>query len=409
MAILAVNAGSSSLKFALYPLSEITDLGQALLSGVIEGLEASGPLQLRFQVRENQIPKIAGQTVSRSISLHDQSPPFDQALQVLKTVFNESLGNAHLAAVAHRVVHGGVWYRDAVEVTTDVFEKLQTLNALAPLHQPHNLQGIKSFQAAFPQVTQIACFDTAFHASLPAKEYLFALPTAYADKGIRRYGFHGLSYEYLRSQLRRLTARAEGKVVMAHLGNGASMCAMYQGNSVATTMGFSAVEGLMMGTRSGSIDPGVLLHLLDEGMSAAALTSLLYKQSGLLGVSGLAADMRTLRKSQQDSAKLAIDVFTHRVVRETGAMTACLQGMDVLVFTGGIGEHDAQLRRDVCHRLGYLHLLIDEEKNEQAIGDQIARIDAKESKVEVWVIPTDEGRMAALSARTLVQANHQSA
>jgi acetate kinase len=232
---------------------------------------------------------------------------------------------------------------------------------------------------------------------------------AYAEQGIRRYGFHGLSYEYLRSQLRRLTPHAQHKVVMAHLGNGASLCAMHQGNSVATTMGFSAVEGLMMGTRSGAIDPGVLLHLLEEGHSAADLTQLLYKKSGLLGISGLAADMRTLRKSQQASARLAIDMFTHRVVREAGAMTACLQGLDVLVFTGGIGEHDALLRRDVCSCLSYLNIVMDEEKNTQATGEQIMRIDAVGSRVEVWVIPTDEGRMAALSACNLLQAKHQSA
>ena len=405
MSILAVNAGSSSLKFALYPPAGVSELQDPVLSGVIEGLEANAALRLRYQKQTDTQAGAVSPTVTTSIELKPDTSAFEAALQALKILVNECLNGQQLIAVAHRVVHGGVWYREAVRVDAQVFQRLESLNALAPLHQPHNLQGIKSFQAVYGQVPQIACFDTAFHASLPKEEYLFALPSTFADQGIRRYGFHGLSYEYLRAQLRLLSARAEQRVVMAHLGNGASLCGMYAGESKATTMGFSAVEGLMMGTRSGSLDPGVLLHLLAQGQSAADLTRLLYKQSGLLGVSGVAADMRTLRASDQANAQLAIQMFTHRVVREMGAMTACLQGLDILVFTGGIGEHDAQLRLDVCQRLTYLGLALDVEKNSRAVGDQTMRIDAQDSKVEIWVIPTDEGRMAALSARAVLQAS----
>jgi len=404
MSILAVNAGSSSLKFALYPPAGVSELQDPVLSGVIEGLEANEPLRLRYTTLSDAKSSAVSQSVTTSIDLKPNTSAFEAALQALKTLVTTNLGSNALTAVAHRVVHGGIWYREAVRVDEQVFQRLESLNALAPLHQPHNLQGIKSFQAVYSRVPQIACFDTAFHASLPNEEYLFALPSSYADQGIRRYGFHGLSYEYLRAQLRRLSTRAEQRVVMAHLGNGASLCGMYAGESKATTMGFSAVEGSMMGTRSGSMDPGVLLHLLAQGQTAADLTRLLYKQSGLLGVSGVAADMRTLRSSDQDSAKLAIGMFTHRVVRESGAIAACLQGIDVLVFTGGIGEHDAQLRHDVCQRLSYLGLAVDAEKNRLATGDQAMRIDAQDSRVEIWVIPTDEGRMAALSARAVLQA-----
>ena len=373
MDILAVNAGSSSLKYALYAQVDGGELQAPVVSGNFEGLEAN-----------------------------QDNDSFLNALQELAATVALQLQGRPLAAVAHRVVHGGAWYREAVLVTPPVFQRLETLSGLAPLHQPHNLQGISRFQALYPPVPQIACFDTAFHAHLPAEEYLFALPPSYNEQGIRRYGFHGLSYAYVQTQLQQRSQRAHQRVVMAHLGNGASLCAMHEGQSIATTMGFSAVEGLMMGTRSGSIDPGGLLHLLGQGMDSEALTKLLYKQSGLWGVSGVAADMRSLRASANPQAKLAIDMFTHRIVRETGAMTACLQGLDVLAFSGGIGEHDAVLRQAVCRRLHYLGVSLDEHKNLQADGQQAVRIDQGTGSVEVWVIPTDEGRMAALSARDVL-------
>ncbi len=395
MGLLAVNAGSSSLKFALYTNLGMDDMAAPMLSGNIEGLEAqSARMSYRLANGQLQVMQLEGQA---GFSL------FQTALQALSDLVSNCLTGRPLLAVAHRVVHGGEWYRASVLVDEPVMARLQSLSALAPLHQPHNLEGIRRFQAQYPGVPQVACFDTAFHAHLPPEEYLFALPESIAQQGVRRYGFHGLSYQYLQTQLRQRSQRAEQRVVMAHLGNGASLCAMKAGQSLATTMGFSALEGLMMGTRSGAIDPGVLLYLLDHGMSSQEITTLLYKHSGLLGVSGIAADMRTLRASQAPKAQLAINMFTHRVVREIGAMTACLQGLDVLVFTGGIGEHDVQLRQDVCSQLGYLGVEIKTLQNAKATGSELMRIDATSSRVEVWVIPTDEGRMAAKSAWRLLQ------
>ena len=406
MSILAVNAGSSTLKFALYPPQADGHVGLALISGSIEGLEQGGRPRLSYRTRlaHTTQPSALGPSQFHPIASTWDGDPFTPALAALQGLLHEQLDGQDLQAIAHRVVHGGVWYRQAVLVDELVMSRLETLYALAPLHQPHNLEGIRSLQRVYAHVPQIACFDTAFHADLPEPEHLFALPQHLSAQGIRRYGFHGLSYQYLQSQLRRLSTRAEDRVVMAHLGNGASLCAMHQGRSRATTMGFSALEGLMMGTRSGAIDPGVLLHLLDQGMSPRELGKLLYKECGLLGVSGLAADMRTLRASQLPDAKRAIDLFTHRVVRETGAMTACLQGLDLLAFTGGIGEHDALLRQEVCERLGYLGVALDIQKNQRADGSAAARLDAPGSRVEVWVVPTDEGRMAAQSALDILRS-----
>lgn len=408
MGILAVNAGSSSLKFALYPQSGLNTMASPVLTGHIEGLEATTSVSMRYSVADGGT---LGEAQVQALPVSAEGSTFQVALDALSVLVKKSLSDRPLMAVAHRVVHGGEWYRASVLVDEVVFQRLAGLSELAPLHQPHNLEGIRRFQSLYPNVPQVACFDTAFHASLPAQEYLFALPQAISQQGIRRYGFHGLSYQYLQSQLRLRSQRAEQRVVMAHLGNGASLCAMQAGQSVATTMGFSALEGLMMGTRSGAIDPGVLLYLMDHGMSSAELSHLLYKQSGLLGVSGVAADMRSLRSSQDPQAQLAINMFTHRVVREAGAMTACVKGLDVLVFTGGIGEHDAVLRQEVAQQLAYLGLHIDEHQNAKATGSEMLRIDAPGSQVEVWVIPTDEGRMAAQSALALVQtsASHQSA
>ena len=222
------------------------------------------------------------------------------------------------------------------------------------------------------------------------------------QQGVRRYGFHGLSYQFIMGELQRRSLRAQGRVLMAHLGNGASLCAAQNGLSIATTMGFSALDGLMMGTRSGNLDPGVLLYLMAQGWSQAQMETLLYKQSGLLGVSGISADMRTLRQSSSDKARFAIDLFTHRIVRETGAMVACLQGLDVLAFSGGIGEHDAKLRQQVCEQLRWLGLQVDHALNQSAHGDRSIAIHQASSAIEVWVIPTDEGRVAAQQALAMV-------
>ena len=245
---------------------------------------------------------------------------------------------------------------------------------------------------------QIACFDTAFHADAPLINLEFALPQALTASGIRRYGFHGLSYQYIMSVLMQHSQRARGRVLMAHLGNGASLCAAFNGHSIASTMGFSALDGLMMGTRSGSLDPGVLLYLLEQGYDRDQLVHLLYSESGLLGVSGLSADMRALRQSESVAAEHAIDLFTQRIIRESGAMMTCMQGLDVIAFSGGIGEHDKILRSEVGMALSWLGVEIDEKQNAMALGDAILPIHASDSRVEVWVVPTDEGKVAAREA-----------
>ena len=393
MAILAVNAGSSTLKFSVHPLES----GQVLppvLSGTIQGLEPGGQPAMGWTQ--------GNQTHRRTLPLPPGNP-FDLALDSLHQLLDEVPTLPPLLAVSHRVVHGGQAFRSSVVVTPEILATLEDLNSLAPLHQPHNLAGIRAFRKAFATLPQVACFDTAFHATLPALEYTFALPQALSAEGVRRYGFHGLSYQSVMGTLRQATARADGRTLMAHLGNGASMCAAVKGRSVATTMGFSALEGLMMGSRCGSIDPGVLLYLLEQGWSHDRIETLLYRQSGLLGVSGVAADMRTLRADASPSAQFAIDLFTHCIVRNAGALTASMAGIDLLAFTGGIGENDAVLRAQVCQRLGYLGVRIDEARNLANDARAAARpIHAPDSQVEVWVAPTDEGQVAASEAAALI-------
>ena len=391
-AILSVNAGSSSLKFAVYPVSS-GQVGSALLIGNFEGLEPGGQPVLSWTAAEQK---------HREALSASAADPFDAALHRLQQVLKDFPGLPPLEAVAHRVVHGGEAYTQPVPVTPEVLTQLARLSSLAPLHQPHNLAGIHAFAKAFPALPQIACFDTAFHATVPALHSSFALPERLRSQGVRRYGFHGLSYQFIMGELQRRSARANGRVLMAHLGNGASLCAAQGGQSLATTMGFSALDGLMMGTRSGNLDPGVLLYLMEQGWGHAQIEKLLYKQSGLLGVSGISADMRTLHQSDSASARFAIDLFAHRVVREAGAMTACLQGLDVIAFSGGIGEHDAALRQQVCAQLGWLGVQSDEALNQAATGESAMAIHRPGSAVEVWVIPTDEGRVAAEQALGLI-------
>ena len=397
MAILAVNAGSSSLKFSLHPYEG----GQVLphtVSGNFEGLEPGGQPILGW--------KHQGKKHKETIVVPAGGAPFQVALARLRSLVQELTQAQGLDAVAHRVVHGGGVFSASVRVTDAVLEQLARFNSLAPLHQPHNLEGIRQFRQAFAQVPQIACFDTAFHAQMPEVDYAFALPKALQEEGVRRYGFHGLSYQYIMSVLEQETIRGRGRVVMAHLGNGASLCAAVGGVSVATTMGFSALDGLMMGTRSGSLDAGVLLYLLEQGWDAKRIEKLLYKESGLLGVSGISADMRTLRgEAAQGNADAtrAIDQFTHRVIRETGALTACLGGLDLIAFSGGIGENDAVLREQVCERLAWTGLRIDPQRNLQADGKHAWAVHAPDSRIEIWVIPTDEGRVAAREAAALLR------
>ncbi len=393
MSILSVNAGSSSLKFALYPIQGAA-IGEAEVTGNIEGLEPLGQPRISFCV--------AGQSQANAVEVPPAQDVFDAALDALQALLTSRFAHLCVQAIAHRVVHGGAFFRSSVRVTPEVLAQLATLHALAPLHQPHNLAGIAAFAASFQDVPQVACFDTAFHRTLSPLETTFAIDRQLTAQGVRRYGFHGLSYQYVSQVLQRDVPRAAGRTVMAHLGNGASVCATTHHQSRATTMGFSALDGLMMGTRSGALDPGVLLYLMEQGWSHDAIQTLLYKQSGLLGVSGESADMRTLRASGSESARFATDLFAHRVVREVGALSACIGGLDVLAFTGGIGEHDALLRQQVGHALNYLGVDIDAARNAQATGDRVTSIHTDNSAIEVWVIPTDEGRVAAQDALAFV-------
>lgn len=391
MAILAVNAGSSTLKFSLHPRHGALAL-PSVLSGNIQGLEPGGLPEMGWSFN--------GVSHKQALVAGDGSP-FARALVALRSLLATEPGVPSIEAVAHRVVHGGADFSASVIVTPEVLARLTQLNSLAPLHQPHNLEGVRAFQQAFPELPQVACFDTAFHATLGEVDYAFALPQALADAGVRRYGFHGLSYQFIMDTLLERSPRARGRVLMAHLGNGASLCAARDGKSCATTMGFSALDGLMMGTRTGTLDPGVLLYLLEQGWDHARLQTLLYKQSGLLGVSGISADMRRLRQDDSAAARKAIAMFIHRVVRESGAMTACLGGLDVLAFSGGIGEHDAVLRAEVCAGLAYLGVQLDATLNQTAVGADTVAIHQSGSAVEVWVVPTDEGRVAARDAARL--------
>ena len=390
MSILSVNAGSSSLKFALYPIQG-EGIGEAEVVGNIEGLEPSG--QPRISFCATGLSKEAA-----AVEVQPAQDVFDAALNTLKALLASRFAHLQVQAIAHRVVHGGAFYNSSVRVTPEVMAQLATLNALAPLHQPHNLAGISAFAESFPDVPQVACFDTAFHRTLSPLETTFAIDQKLTAQGVRRYGFHGLSYQYVSQVLQREVPRSAGRTVMAHLGNGASVCATTEHQSRATTMGFSALDGLMMGTRSGALDPGVLLYLMEQGWNHDAIQKLLYKQSGLLGVSGESADMRTLRASKTEAARFATDLFAHRVLREVGALSACIGGLDVLAFTGGIGEHDAVLRQQVGDALAYLGVQVDATRNAKATGDQVVSIHADNSPIEVWVIPTDEGRVAAQDA-----------
>jgi acetate kinase len=301
-----------------------------------------------------------------------------------------------IVAMGHRVVHGGGDFAEPVLIDDDILEQLAALVPLAPLHQPHNLAVIRAMRALRPRLPQIACFDTAFHRSQPAIAQAFAIPRKYAEAGVRRYGFHGVSYQYVIGRLREIAPDlARGRVIVAHLGNGASLCAMRDGRSVASTMGFTTVDGLVMGTRCGALDPGVLIHLMDRyGMGPRELESLIYRESGLLGVSGISSDMRALRAAAEPEAKEAIALFVYRIQREIGSLAAALGGVDALVFTAGIGENDARTRAEVVAGCGWLGLTLDAQANARA--DVI--ISSSDSAVAVLVIPTNEEIEIARSA-----------
>jgi len=384
-AILTLNAGSSSIKFALFKCGN-TIPQQPELVGQIDGIGASGGLPAHIKAGDAD-----GRTLA-DVDLTLAGPAEAQhkaALSFLVDWLHQHEAGWRISGVGHRVVHGAQKFSQPIILDTAIVETLRGFIPLAPLHQPHNLAGIDAMSAALPGIPQVACFDTAFHRSQPEVAQLFALPRAITAQGVRRYGFHGLSYEFIAEVLPQHidTKRARGRVIVAHLGNGASMCAMKNLKSQASTMGFTAVDGLMMGTRTGNLDPGVLLYLMDyQQMNAKALTRLLYKESGLLGVSGISQDMRVLLDSAAPEAREAVDLFCYRIVREIGSLVAALGGLDALVFTGGIGEHGAPVRDQVCAQLGWLGLTL----NPAANAANASIISATDSQIDVCVIPTNE-------------------
>ena len=384
-AILVLNAGSSSIKFALFGADE-GEPRQATLSGQIEGIGG----ETRLRARSAADAPIADAAVPAG---GDAQTQHHRALDYLLGWLAEHDAGWHVTAAGHRVVHGGELFAAPMRVTGDLLEKLDGLVPLAPLHQPHNLEAIRALAALNPELPQVACFDTAFHRTQPAVAQAFALPRALSSAGIRRYGFHGLSYEYIAHVLPTFIGlRADGRVVAAHLGNGASMCGMRGRRSIASSMGFTALEGLMMGTRSGSLDPGVLLYLMQfKGMDADRLSRLLYNESGLLGVSGLSQDMRVLLASARPEASEAVNLFCYRASRELGSLAAALGGLDALVFAGGIGEHAAEVRARVCKHAEWLGIRLDEAAN---LASR-AVISAPGSAVDVVVVPANEEWMIA--------------
>ncbi|HUL42022.1 MAG TPA: acetate/propionate family kinase [Burkholderiales bacterium] len=391
-AILVLNAGSSSIKFSVF-----VDQGPEpafSFGGQIEGLYTAP----RFAARD-----AAGASIGAYAWDEGTRLGHDGAIEYLVNFLRERRENHRPVAVGHRVVHGGLEFSKPVLLDSQVVAKLEKLIPLAPLHQPHNLAPIKFVFERMPQLAQVACFDTAFHRVQTEVAQAFALPRSITDRGVRRYGFHGLSYEYIASTLPRLDAKAAaGHVVVAHLGNGASMCAIKAGKSIASTMGFTAVDGLPMGTRCGTIDPGVMLYLMDElKMDARAIEKLIYQQSGLLGVSGISSDMRALLASSDPRAKLAIDLFVYRITRELGSLAAALGGLDALVFTGGIGEHAKAIRERVCGEAAWLGVGLDLAANDSGRP----RISVDSSRVSVWVIPTNEELMIARHTSALLRTS----
>ena len=391
-AILILNAGSSSLKFSVFLDSDPPEL---VLRGQLESL-LTAP---RFVARD-----ATGRVVDEHAWPPGSALSHADAIEFLFDWGRRGkLGELRLVAAGHRVVHGGTKFTQPVRVDGGVLTDLELLVPLAPLHQPHNIAAIRAVASYAPALPQVACFDTSFHRTQPAVAQQFALPRELSASGIRRYGFHGLSYEYIASRLSQFDSQAaSGRTIVAHLGNGASLCALRGGISVTTTMGFTPLDGLPMGTRCGAIDPGVLFYLMNRaGLDARALERLLTHESGLLGVSGISSDMRTLleRESNDAAAAEAIELFVYRISRELGSLAAALGGLDALVFTGGIGEHAASIRARVCRAASWLGLDFDEAGNEQ-LGPRISR---PTSRVSAWVIPTNEELMIAQHTRHMLQ------
>jgi len=387
--IAVINAGSSSVKFALYAVSDNPDI---LFRGQIEGIGVSPRLSVKDAQGELLVERVWPE------SGFDHGSATREILEVGARLAS----GTQVTGIGHRVVHGGMTFNSPVRLDSDVLAALARLEPLAPLHQPHNLAPIRTIFEAAPHIPQVACFDTSFNRSQAHVAQAFALPRRFGEAGVRRYGFHGLSYEYLLSRLHDLCPdQASGRVILAHLGNGASLCAAKQGHSVASTMGFTAVDGLMMGTRCGALDPGVVLYLMREHrLDSAAIEDLIYRRSGLLGVSGLSPDMRTLRASSDPMAREAIDLFVYRIIREVGSMVAALDGIDAFVFSGGIGENDSATRADVIAGCRWMGAELDPALNTAGVG----RISSAASSIPIWVIPTDEEGMIAQHTMRILEA-----
>ncbi len=375
-AILTLNAGSSSIKFAVYQAHGRASVEPELLqAGQVESL---GPVA-RLVLQGDTGPGV-------DIGPADHAAAVSAILRALVPVLQGRV----VTGVGHRIVHGGITFGAPARLSDEVLHRLEALVPLAPLHQPHNLAAVRAAQSAFPEALQIGCFDTSFHRGHPFVKDTFALPRRFYEQGVRRYGFHGLSYDYVTGCLRRdWPDLARGRVVIAHLGNGASMCAVQDGRSIGSTMGFSALDGLPMGSRCGQLDPGVLLYLMGQGMGVAEMTRILYTESGLKGLSELSHDMRTLLASDDPKAREAIDYYVFRIRRELGGLAAVLGGLDGVVFCGGIGENAVEIRARVIGGMGFLGLALDAGAN----ASGATRIGT--GKAEVLVIRTDEERVIA--------------
>jgi acetate kinase len=395
--ILVVNAGSSSVKVSVYAVPDAAhgnaDINPVLSAhGQIEGIGVAPRLTARMA---------DGRVVAEETFPQAQVADHDAAFRLVRLVLSVGLRDNPPVAIGHRVVHGGADYAQAVRIDDEVIAKLEALVPLAPLHQPHNLTAIRAVREAVPDLLQVACFDTAFHAGHDVLAQLMALPYAYYERGIRRYGFHGLSYEYIARRLRQVAPDlAEGRVIVAHLGNGASLCAMRDGRSVESTMGLTALDGLPMGTRCGSVDPGALLWLAQQGMKPAEIQAMLYQESGLKGLSGVSSDMRALLASDAPRARLAVDFYTYRAAQEIGKLAPTLGGLDALVFTAGIGTNSPPVRARICeHLAGLFGIALDGGAN----GENSQRISRDDSRVPVLVLPTDEEGMIALNTARILR------
>ena len=388
--ILVLNAGSSSIKFQLFKGEN------SLLSGQIDGLGASAWVKAK---------SAAGETIMDRALSPEESKNHASALQVILALLHEFDPELSVDAIGHRVVNGGKYFSAPVLVTDEVETQLEAINSLAPLHNPHSLAGIRGARAAFAGKPNVLCFDTAFHRTQEFKNEAYALPLEYYEQGIRRYGMHGQSFLYISEELHNVAPEiADGKIVVAHLGNGASMTAIEHGKCVTTTMGFTPLDGLAMGTRCGLIDPGAVLYLIREyGMTADEVDHLLNKESGMKGLSGISQDMRDLEESDDPRAKRALDYYHNRVKRELGALVAVMGGLDAIIFTGGIGENSSQTRAGVCEGLEFLGIEIDEQANNARAKEAIT-ISTEKSRVKLMAIPTNEEVMIARQTKAVCEA-----